>query len=139
MHWFWVRLAAAHPSTRRRLLIRLLAKCATENFPPPLRLVKAIAKELDVSDSPRARVRDPLKLRAAARVKAHNPNASFEDIALGIGNPGKKTTVRKFTERPEFKKHLEDEQFLIEHQRKRLAALAPTQGRASKKEMMNGD
>jgi hypothetical protein len=96
----WRLLPLAHPSTRRRLLMLILAKCANCGCAPPPQLVDAIGRELDVSKSPRGRVADLSKLKDAARFHARNPSSSLEEIAAAVG--GKKTTIRSFMGRPEF-------------------------------------
>lgn len=118
---FWQMLPKAHPSTRRRLLMDLLARCADRRDAPPQQLVDWIGRELNVSKRPRARVRDPAKLREAAKFEARNPSASLEEIAAAIGIPGKKTTILSFRKNPEFKRYLSDEKFLFELEQAKTA------------------
>jgi hypothetical protein len=130
-------LAAAHPSTRSRLLMMMLTKCADHATSPPRQLVDAIGRELGVSESPRARVHDPAKVKEAARFKAHNKGASIRQIAFAVGIRSH-ATVFNFTQMEAFKKHLDDELFLIEHERKRLDGIEASRLRSLKKEMLNG-
>lgn len=119
---FWRWLPHAHPSTRRRLLEYLLLKCTARRDAFPVKLAVWIGRELNASPSPRARVHDPAKMRAAARFYARNPKASLAEIAVAAGVPRKnKTTVRGFKERPEFKKSLLDEQILFKLEQARTA------------------
>jgi hypothetical protein len=87
---FWGMLPKARRATRRRLLVYLLQLCTDRREAPPKQLVGWFGRELNVSKSPRNRVRDPAKLKEAARFQARNPSASLERIAAASACRGKK-------------------------------------------------
>ena len=137
---FWGMLHKARRATRRRLLVCLLQLCTDRREAPPKQLVEFLWEELNVSKSPRDRVRDPAKLQDAARFQARKPRASLAEIAAAVGIPGKTTTIWGFRDNPEFKRYLSDEQFLLELARAK-AAVAPTElsGRITVIEEDDGD
>jgi hypothetical protein len=48
-------------------------------------------------------------MRLAARYKAQKPDASLEEMAKAAGIPGKRTTIKTYLERPEFRRIIKDE------------------------------
>jgi hypothetical protein len=121
---FWKILLAAHPSTRRRLLGRLLSRCADLGEPPPARLVNQITQELGVSDAPRDMVKDMAKLCEVAQFDVRNPGASLSTTAGAVGLPTKKTTVASYQKTPAFKRVRNDEYILYMRQQIRSATAA---------------
>jgi hypothetical protein len=122
---FWKILLAAHSSTRRRLLARLLSRCADLGEPPPARLVNQITQELGVSDAPRDMVKDMAKLREVAQFDVRNPGASLSTTAEAVGlPPSKKTTVASYKKTPAFKRIRNDEYILYMRQQIRSATAA---------------
>jgi hypothetical protein len=117
--WFWKILLAAYPSTRRRLLGRLLSRCADLGEPPPARLVDQIKREMDVSDAPRDMVKDMAKLREVAQFYVLNPDASLAVTAKAVGS--KKTTVSSYLKTPAFERIRNDEYILYMLQQIRSA------------------
>ena len=55
-------------------------------------------------------------MRLAARYKAQKPDASLEEMAKAAGISGKRTTIKTYLERPEFRRILADERFLLQYQ-----------------------
>ncbi len=90
---FWKVLPAAHPSTRRRLLIQYLNACVRANAAPARLAVDKIAAELGTSETPRARRRNPDQIRAMARFLVRNPEASLAQLAEAMGDSTKRTTA----------------------------------------------
>jgi hypothetical protein len=120
--WFWKILRAAHPSTRRRLLARMLSRCKDLDEPPPARLVDHITRELGVSDAPRDMVKDMAKLREVAQFDVLNPRASLSKTAKAVGLPSsKKTMVASYKKTPAFKRIRNDEYILYALQQIRTA------------------
>jgi hypothetical protein len=97
--------------------------------PLSIRFVKRFAenaiRELSVSKAPRARVHDEDGFRVAARHSAHNPKASWSQLARAAN--AKRGTVRQWKRRPEFQAYEEDAKFLVLHEQKRAASLAKEQ------------
>jgi hypothetical protein len=120
--WFWKILLAAYPSTRRRLLARMLSRCKDLDEPPPARLVDHITRELDVSDAPRDMVKDMAKLREVAQFDVLNPDASLLETAKAVGLPSsKKTTVANYKKNAALERIRNDEYILYMLQQIRSA------------------
>jgi hypothetical protein len=111
----WQCLPLARSATRRRVLTRCLELASERGDAFSAKLVERFAKaaisELSVSESPKAVVQDRGKFQAAAQYVARNPHASLSVVAKAVG--GKKTTVRQWLTRPDFRNFLEDEKKLI--------------------------
>jgi hypothetical protein len=120
--WFWKILLAAYPSTRRRLLARMLSRCKDLDEPPPARLADHITRELGVSDAPRDMVKDMAKLREVAQFDVRNPGASLSETAKAVGLPSsKKTTMANYKKNAAFERIRNDEYILYMLQQIRSA------------------
>jgi hypothetical protein len=123
----WRMLPSAWPSTRRRILARCLelASKRGDGFSANLtrRFAEHAPRELaDSPTAPRASVHDEDGLRKAARHLARNPQASLSELAEAAD--GKIGTIRQWRKRQDFQALLNDEKFLAEVERERLARLA---------------
>ena len=129
MRGLWNWLPSAHPTTRRRILVRCLELARERGDPLSNKFVKCFAEnaigELSVSKAPRARVHDESGFRAAARYSAHNPKASLSQLARAAN--AKKGTVRQWKRRPDFLAYEEDEKVLIRYEQEKAASLAKEQ------------
>jgi hypothetical protein len=122
----WIWLPLAHPATRQRILARCLELASKRGDGLSAGLVKRFAgpalAELAVSAAPKASVHDERAFRATARHLASNPQASLSELAVAADAP--KGTIRQWRKRPDFQALLNDEKFLAEVERERLARLA---------------
>jgi hypothetical protein len=112
----WRLLPSAWPSTRDRILRRMLEEAAKRGEPWPARLVKRFAeaaKPAFTDTQARARVHDREGLQMAARYVAHHLQASWGEIAKAAGTT--KENVRQWRKRPDFAKYVNDEEYLINH------------------------
>jgi hypothetical protein len=120
MDALWRQLPLAHPSTQRRILARCFELASKRGDDISAKLVKRIAphvvRALAVSRIARATVRDEEAFRKATFHFAHNPKASFRQLAKAAG--AKVGTIRQWIKRPEFQADVKDEQY-----RKELARL----------------
>jgi hypothetical protein len=111
----WRMLPSAWPSTRRRILSRCLELASKRGDPLSGKIAGYAIRELD-SRAPRASVHHDLDraqdgLRKLARHLARNPGASLRELAAAAGS--KKTTVRLWTARSDFKAYLNDEKVRV--------------------------
>ncbi|SRR6266566_85277 len=83
----WRHLPHAGRAARRRLLVRYLAAYVAAGLPPPSKLVDWIRDELDVSDAPLSRAKDPEKVKAVARYHVYNPDWSLRSTAEALELP----------------------------------------------------
>ncbi|MGB9043804.1 MAG: hypothetical protein WCC81_15180 [Pseudolabrys sp.] len=116
----WNTLPLMHPASRRRIIRTFLLLAHKRGHALPAKWVKRFAchviYELDVADSSRAAVHQGEKLREVARYHVHHPKASLNQIAAAIGMPKKKTTVRSWLERQDYKAFYNDELWLLQHE-----------------------
>ena len=105
---------AVWPSTRDRILRRMLAVAARRGEPWSAKLVKrsaAAAIPVFANTKARNRVQDAEGLQRAARHVAHYPKASWSEIAKAAGVS--RDTVRHWRSRSDFEKYVKDEEFQI--------------------------
>jgi hypothetical protein len=152
--WNWLPLA--HPATRRRILARCVELASKRDNPLPVKVAEQVSREL--ARAPRASVHHDLDrakdgLRKLARHFARNPQATLSELAAAAGLDGKKTTIRQWMRRPDFKVYLNDEKCLVALERTQLAQLGSerrehiqrrwdarrSKKRAPKKRLMNGN
>jgi hypothetical protein len=109
MAGFWLHLPSAWPSTQKRLLVYMLEEAARRGDPLRPEFVKRLAlhlaRILAVTEA-RDSVHDIGALRAAARCRAENPNASWSDLAraAGLKSENARHVVRQWDRFAEFKR-----------------------------------
>jgi hypothetical protein len=125
------------PSTRNRILRRMLEVTAVRGDPWSAKLVRRFAEvtiPAFADTKARGRVHDAEGLRKAARHKARHPQASWNELAKAAGVP--RDTVRQWCRveqdadgqwrgRADFEKYVADEKVLIKaarDQRQRVSA-----------------
>jgi hypothetical protein len=110
----WRRLPLVWPSTRDRILRRMLDEAARRGDPWPAKLVERFAEAAIpafADAKARGRVHDVEGMKRAARYVAHHPSASWGEIAKAAG--ANRETVRQWVDRADFKKHRDDEELQI--------------------------
>jgi hypothetical protein len=147
--WNWLPLA--HPATRRRILADCLRLTAKRGDPLSMKIAEHVIHVLAVSGDPKAGIHDERAMRAAARHLAHNPQASLSELAAAAGLDDKKTTIRQWKTRPDFKAYLNDEEAFVrgqewfarldserrEHEQRGRSVRRPKK-RSPKKVLLNG-
>jgi hypothetical protein len=110
----WRGLPSVWPSTRDRILRRMLVVAAKRGDPWSAKLVRRFAEAAIpafADTKVRGRVHDAEGLQRAAHYVARHPGASWGEIAKAAG--AKRETVRQWIDRADFKKHRADEELRI--------------------------